>query len=282
MNIEQFIKDLKSHDKLIRMQAAENLGLTGSKQAIEPLIHALNDVDSEVRYAVVKSLSHFSDERISNILLNLLKDSAWYVRSLVALTLERNLKDNSQSLLEFLFQNDPNQLSKIYAAFSLVILDKDPEKNYLKFILKKINDDNKTIQLQAINMLGEVNNESVIDILIKHFEKLDNEGKEATIYTLSQYKNEKVEKWLLTHLKVQDALIRVTVAKVLEGFKSAEVIEKLIESLNDESSLVRSAIAITLGNIGDEIAIQPLIERLKDSDQDVVYYSKEALNKIGI
>ncbi len=284
MDIGKLIEDLKNPDIMTRMHAAEKLGKSNSIGVLEPLISSLTDSNSEVRYAVVKSLGNFKDKRVLNLLIKSLKDLAWYVRVEAGVILEKVLRDKNQSsILEFLFQNDPHKLSKLYSAFGLIMLTKDSEKKCLKFILSLLNDDDKNVRINAAAILGDIDDYTVVDTLFLSFDdEEDDEVKEAMLYALSNYPIKKVELWLIKNLRNTKSSIRSIIVQVLGNFKSETSVPKLIEMLNDDDSYVRSCAAIALGNIGKDVAIQPLIERLKDPDNDVVYYSKEALGKIGI
>ncbi|HEO65366.1 MAG TPA: HEAT repeat domain-containing protein [Spirochaetes bacterium] len=282
MNIDELIQDLKNPDSLKRMEAAEELGRSRENQAIQPLISSLNDTDAEVRYAVVKSLGQFEDDSITRAVMNSLKDPAWYVRAQAGVILENNIAENSQSILEFLFQNDPHKLSKLCVAFSLVTLEKDNEKTYLKFILDLLNDDDLNVRIHAATILGDLGDSSVVDTIMKSFESQNLSVKQAMIHTLSHYYSAEVEKWLSAILNEDNVELKSSVIQAYEMFASDFAVSQLILSLSDENPYIRSCAAIALGNTNNESAIQPLIERLKDPDHNVVYYSKKALGKIGI
>jgi len=282
MNIQELISQLQDSDKVKRITAAEKLGESLSAEAIEPLILSLDDKDSEVRYAVLKSISKFEDERIPSVFMKALKDKTWYVRCEAAIELEQILNENSPSVLEFLYVNDPEKLSKLSTAFALVNLNRDGEKKYQKFILSQLSDEDKSIRIHAAMMLGDLKEPGILGQVQKVFQEQDDEAQSAIILSMSNYHTSDVEDWLLDLLKHRKSSVRSTVAKVLEGFDSDKVVSQLIEALNDEHKDVRSSSAITLGNLQKEEAIQALIEKLKDPNDDVVYYSKEALGKIGI
>ncbi len=282
MNIDKLIQELKNPDSLKRMEAAEKLGQLSPNQAIESLISSLTDTNPEVRFAVIKSLGQFEDENITRAIMNSLKDPAWYVRAQAGIVLENSIPETSQSILEFLFQNDPHKLSKLCVAFGLVTLEKDNEKTYLGFILDLLNDDELNVRIHAATLLGEIGDSSVADTIMKQFDFQDLSVKQAMIQTLSHYYNAKIEKWLAPILNDDNIELKCSVIQAYEQFASDFAVSQLLVSINDENPYIRSCAAIALGNIANERAIQPLIEKLKDPDHNVVYYSKKALGKIGI
>ncbi|MDH4130132.1 MAG: HEAT repeat domain-containing protein [Spirochaetota bacterium] len=282
MNIEKFIKDLKDPESSKRMQAAENLGKIEQKEAIDPLISSINDTNGEVRYAIVKALDHYNGDRISNILLQLLKDNEWYVRFQSGLILEKKLNGKNLSILEFLYNNDPHKLSKLCAASALIALDQDPEKKYFKFILNLLNDDDNAIRIQAVNFLSEIGDQSSVEKIIEEFNNQNKEVKLIMISILSKFQNNKIENWLIGLIDNADPDFKEMIIKGLGNFNSDLAVSQLIKLLDDDNSYIKSLSAITLGNLGNSLAIEPLIKKLDDPDQDVVFYSKEALSKIGI
>ena len=69
-----FLPKLKSESTEMRSYAAEALGEVGDAQAIQPLIKALEDVDSTVRRFAISSLGHLRALRAIDVLLPFLAD----------------------------------------------------------------------------------------------------------------------------------------------------------------------------------------------------------------
>lgn len=281
MDINHYIDELNNPDQYKRMQAAEYLSKSNSKEIINPLLECLEDESPEVRYSVVKALGQFPDYNISNSLLNLLKDPAWFVRVKTAIVLEKNLKDSAQSILEFLQKNDPHVFSRLHSAFALIILNRDTEKNFLKFIIEHLNDDDIAIQKQALALIGDLNDESVIESLFDCFYDSNDEVQALIIKILYKYQNETVDNWFIEQLTNKDPNIRCAILKVMDKSESSRLLEPIISALDDEDDYVQCCAAIALGNIGDEKAIEPLLQKLVSDNKDLVFYAKEALNKIN-
>ncbi len=281
MDVEENINNLMNDDPFIRIKAAENLGKSGNTIVIKPLIDSLNDDDHNVRYCKIRALTSFNDSRVSQVLIQHLKDSQWYIRSLCAIKLEKYLLDTNESALELLFQNEINIYSKINCALSLIILGKDTEKKYLEFILDLLNDDNIQVRSYVITILKDIDDNNVVDKLIHIFNEQDDQLKGLIIISLSHYQSEQVEVFFKTILNHPNPDIREKIVQGLEKFTSNKSLDYLIEFLKDENDLVRLRAVIALGNRGNDKAIPSLIENLKDSDQNIVYYTQKALNKIG-
>ncbi|HEX2913416.1 MAG TPA: HEAT repeat domain-containing protein [Chloroflexia bacterium] len=62
-SVEKYINDLRNRQSIIRYIAADALGQLGNRQAVEPLIHLLNDPDWLVRFEAARSLGRIGDPR---------------------------------------------------------------------------------------------------------------------------------------------------------------------------------------------------------------------------
>ncbi len=283
MNLDKLIKELKAPEPIKRMQAAEKLGKLNYPPVVDYLIDSVNDENPEVRYYVINALKRFKDKRVPAVIAQLLKDPIWYVRIKSGLILEDNLKkENKSSILEFLYKNDNNKLSKLYSAFAIITMNKDYDKKYADFILSLLKNNDINIRINAVSVLGSIKDYNCLDQLILLFNEQDDQVKEAIVYAMSNYTCEKVELWLYSLLKYKNHRIRSATVKVLGGYKKKSTVSKLITALNDENSYIRSEAAVALGNLGSKKAIQPLVKKLNDKDKNVVYYTKKALEKIGI
>jgi HEAT repeat protein len=72
--IEALIAALKDNDSNARRRAADDLGELKDKRAVEPLIAALKDSDSSVRKSAAKALGKIKDSRAVDPLIQALKD----------------------------------------------------------------------------------------------------------------------------------------------------------------------------------------------------------------
>ncbi len=72
--VEPLVLALTDHDTEIRSDAAEALGMLGCRQAVEPLFDALSDLDNDVREAAAKALGQIGDARAEGPLIQLLSE----------------------------------------------------------------------------------------------------------------------------------------------------------------------------------------------------------------
>jgi len=112
--IQQWIKDLRDEEPLVRWQAATHLGRTQDARAVEPLIEALGDTDEGVRREVTKALGEIGDPRAAKIL----DDTDEFVR-LNALGALENIEGNEATKLLIAALKNDSPMVRMNAAASL-------------------------------------------------------------------------------------------------------------------------------------------------------------------
>jgi HEAT repeat protein len=85
--LEELKANLKSSEAKVRRKAAVDLGKTQNRDAVAPLLAAVQDPDLGVREEIVKSLGLLRDQSAITMLLTTIKDPAESVReeSIIAL-----------------------------------------------------------------------------------------------------------------------------------------------------------------------------------------------------
>ena len=229
--VEPLIQALKDKDSDVREVAAEVLVKIG-EPAVEPLIQALKDENQFVRWGAALALGEIGDERAVEPLINALKDEDSDVRMEAAEAL------------------DQMGWKPGYAT----------EKAYY-LVAKKEWD-------EAVK-LGEPAVEPLINAL------KDKEAAEALV----KIGDERAVEPLINALKDEDSGVRWEAAEALVKIGEPAV-EPLIHALKDEDSDVRAAAAKALGKIGDERAVEPLTEALEDESYQVREAAKKALADI--
>ncbi len=102
----KFIQKLTDKDKHVRRNTAITLRyarineLRGNEQVVSPLIQALKNEDSNVRYNVANILGEIGDERAVKPLIHALEDNNRFVRSSAAGALVKCLISQGDSLAE--------------------------------------------------------------------------------------------------------------------------------------------------------------------------------------
>src|SRR5205823_3271229 len=115
MSTEYDIRLLKHSDLSVeRSYAAIRLGQPGNRKAVEPLIDALGDVDSEVRGRAAAALGRIGDQAAIDPLIAALRDPAPFVRLKAVIALgELRAKRAMEPLLARL--KDENEESEVRA-----------------------------------------------------------------------------------------------------------------------------------------------------------------------
>ncbi len=166
--IDDLIDELVDWDEATREEAAKALGFTEEEKAIDPLIEALNQDDSEdVRAAAALSLGKFYDNRkIPNELGQAIeKEESPIVRVAIANSIG-NLESNTgaQYLLKILEQEEVSWVREaIIEAFGNIKLNDE----YLETIMTCLKEDpSEEVRIQASLSLKKKINPEYLDILL--------------------------------------------------------------------------------------------------------------------
>jgi HEAT repeat protein len=185
---------LASKDVKMRTNAARTMGLTGSADAVDPLIVAVTDVDSNVRSEAVASLGLIQSPKAVPTLIKALNDSYWLVRSEAADALghekdvsavgplldtvsdpDTNVASSAETALVALTQvkgvtadmfaahlNDVNPKIAMISAICLAVM-KDPRATPV--LIKLAASPDVATRLHAVKGLGETGDPAVIPTL---------------------------------------------------------------------------------------------------------------------
>lgn len=131
--LEFLLRQLRSgEDAAARGSAASALGDTASKEAIEPLVRALEDTETNVRICAIQSLGEIGDEKALEALALCLKDS--------------------------------NSAIRRHAAGSLGLIK---DKRVIAVLVQALQDKDDDVRWHAVESLGETGDEAAIEPLIE-------------------------------------------------------------------------------------------------------------------
>jgi HEAT repeat protein len=245
---EPLIHALK--DEYVRWDAANALAKIGGP-AVEPLIRALTNEDSNVRLGAARALGYIGNARAVEPLIHALKDE--YVRWEAVACLGK-IGD-----------------ARAAEPLSLVLL------NNADRIFSQMTDDQEDAVRRALSRIGEPAVEPLIQVLYKC---AGARNPYSIIYALADLGEPAVEP-LINALKDNDKDVRRGAAIALGEIGDVRAVEPLINALKDNDKRVRSEAVIALGEIGDVRAVEPLINALEDNDGNVRIGAVKALCKIG-
>jgi HEAT repeat protein/beta-lactamase regulating signal transducer with metallopeptidase domain len=285
--------------------ALEEIG----KQAVEPLLKALNDTDPTVRMRVVHILGELGDARAFGPILARLSDEDAGVRQAAAWAMgENHYREAIDPLRKSLSDESPGvREMAIWALMEMEDIGSTPA-----FAKALKEDENVEVRRNAAYALGESKQQDTVDALIAALKDPDSEVRETAVWALGELGNPKAVPALIEMLKDPEADIREKVlwALVEIGDKgAAEHIRPLIKdenadvrenaiwalsefedtasapefmaALDDENPDVREQAVWVLGEIKYVEAVPALIERLKDENADVREHAVIALMEIG-
>jgi HEAT repeat protein len=241
--IQPLKKVLKRESRVLRAGVARALGEIGDSRAVEALIEALKDEDSDVRENSIDALVKIAKKDLGVVdkLIKTLRDKDSDVRGGIAKVLG-NLgwepKSEEERVLYYIANGDWDECVKMGAVA-------------VEFLIERLKDKNSDVHDKSIDSLVKIAKKDlgVVDKLIKA-------------------------------LKDEDSYVRISVAWALGEIGDARAVDALIEALRDEDSYVRESIAWALGAIGDARAVDSLIKTLKDDDYFVRESAKVALFRI--
>ena len=245
---------LNHHDLVVRSSAAYRLGKIRSKQAVDALIHTLNDdeEDSIVRYSATEALENIGGKQAVNILINGLK------------------------------HKDSNVRWKAVEAIANIFNDKA-----VNYLISSLYDNQFVVSLKAINVLEKIGNTAVINIFCEVLNSNTHPFiRERIVEALVNIGDKNIHDYLIKGLKNRglknrcfEVHLRILAALVKLGYVSMK--NHLVSATYHENPEVRWRAIHYLGQVGSKSEKNTLIEALEDENSDVRRYAAQALGQIG-
>lgn len=233
------------YDWETRMEAAERLAKIDDPATIHPLIQALGDRDSFVRWKAV-----------------------------------RGLKEKGRSATEALIQalNDDDTAIRIGAAYTLGSIS---DKVATLALIGALADEEVDVRARAAEALGKIGDTEAVSTLISALDDRSKIVRGRALQALIHIGQPAIKPLVKTIESGDEALVtRWMAARTLVSMGEPAV-EELIIALDHPAWDVRLRTAETLGQIGDPRAVKPLVRLLDDPDPHVRMQAKEAIAKIG-
>ena len=186
--VEPLLDLLKDQVSSVRSQAAGALGQLGAERAVEPLVDLLKDQSSSVRSQAAGALGQLGAERAVEPLLDLLKSKNKDFRRSVFIALGRINQHQVQDVILDIFNKDKRYVVQQAAALALLALGREegvaklyefaqhpsankrkilakslgeiPTKLGAELLLELLDDNNRSVQLQAIESVGSIKSEA--------------------------------------------------------------------------------------------------------------------------
>ncbi len=237
----------------VQSDARKALVMIG-EAAVEPLIQALKDEDSQVRGNAILALGEIGDRRAVEPLIQAIKDEDEYIR---------------QKAAEVLYK----------------LQDERAVKNLVEYFISALNNYDKSVRRRAADYLGEMGDPTAIEPLIQVLGDSDFYVRQSASKALGKMPVESAVEPLINTLGNEKVSIRVSAQELLKGIGELAV-PRLLEALKEGSSdnLRRNSAKLLADSVpmGDtKAAVPPLMKALHDGDAMVRAYSARALGKLG-
>lgn len=150
---------LNDPSPVVRRRAVNALLERGSREAIPPLIRALNDKDKKVRWMAAYALGRLGEEGYEeafDAIVKALDDEDWNVRRIVALQLRHSNPEVLDPLLKAI--KDQNPFVRQYAAFGL---GRTHNTGAVKVLVRALRDDVREVRDYAgwaLDLIAKKNN----------------------------------------------------------------------------------------------------------------------------
>ena len=234
-NIKGLIKALKYNNNYVqgfapeahyfRSSAAEALGKIGDKRAVEPLIEALRDSFSDVRYYAARALGEIRDSRVVEPLIEALRDEDYEVRGNAALALGKiGDKRAVEPLTKSLKNKDRGVRMRATEALDrLGWIPKDDSEKTRYLIAKKQWDELVKLGVPAVGSLIETLEDEDINIECGATIREGIAVREGAARTLGKIEDKRAVEPLTKALKDGDESIRRAAKNALEKIKTKKI-----------------------------------------------------------
>lgn len=195
-------------------------------------------------------------------LIQILKDKDSKVRSETINTLLKH--DNPEVRLTAckILLNDDIRTIKLEA---IIALENIKDRRAVEALATALDDKDEDVRNAAIKVLKQVDYIDVVGLLLLRLNSQDEHVRLNTVEALQRIRDDKAKDALITALNDKSDDIRVRVAWLLGVMEYKRAVVPLIEALKDESEQVSSQAAISLASLKDDRVIEPLINALADN-----------------
>lgn len=269
---------LQDTDPLLREIAIESLVNIGSPEVIAPICNMIGDPNEFVRSAAVRALVTLQCMLSVEMINSLLNDESELVRAetIWAIPLANDIHIK-ETILKAL--NDESPTVRINMLYSISKMQTEDMHIY---VFRMLGDQDVSVRRTAIQVLGEIQNQSAIDSLKTLLSSdVDNNVRFWCAWSLARLGNPIGVTLLIEALNDAEPWKRMRSVEAL-GYidKTCATLPFLIKKLGDSHPRVRQYAAQALGRLRCFDAVQPLIDALKDPSSNVRGYAIWALGEI--
>jgi HEAT repeat protein len=270
--IQDLTNQLKSPKAKTRRKAAEELGKTNSREAVPPLLPAVDDPDQGVRLNAVRSLGQLRDKDAITMLLKALDDPDAAVRDNAILSLVALYVDPQS---EFVVTRMAKEVVKTLNPFSDKVKD-DPtvvdsyttvNQSVTDGIAKKLRDSDEGVQIEAAYALGILRAQNAVPAMLETMLTATPHLKIALLRSFYKIKDLSVDEKLLRFLNDPNTNVQfetIQTLGLLRSKKAIPTLQKFYEQQADDKLRLKSLEAMAL--IGDPSLNEIFRRNLKDPE----------------
>lgn len=237
--VEDLISRLQDRDDLLRMAAAEALGILADARAIQPLIRTtLRDPAPQVRAHAAEAVALIEGERAVDVLVAALSDPDYGTR-LRALEALEVIRVEDTSHLESALR-DPNVEVRRRAALAL------ERVGYLDRIIRELTSEDRTVCARAYASTLELGQVGLTDSVVAYIHHESFEVRALIARICGELGVARVAPLLRGRLNDDEWPVRAAICEALGRLKAPETVPALVEVLVDPEETVREAAAEAL------------------------------------
>lgn len=302
---------VKSPGSTMRCRAVEALANakdTFKNQAIEVLLKALNDSDTRVQLAAVKSLGILkATQSLDSLIFTLQNEHLWEetINSLILISetgpLMKPLEESEYSKVRLGICRVFGALTPQDGVPSLIARLEDPErtirlaaldalgkigsKKPIAAIITMLTSRDKRERAKAAETLGYLRDPQPIPYLLDQEEDSSREVREASTEALRKLGEAlELDKLInaMRQLRSSDSTLQEKGLSTLTTLLEEQIVPLLVDWLQSPNSLTRTGVLLALGRIKwTETPESPITARLQDDDSEVRMAALQALKNLG-
>ncbi len=305
LTVEEACEKLEHGTLAEQCEAAEYLGIAGDEAALEPLIVALSDENTELRQCAAMALGELGSSRAVPALTRALRDRDRAVQWFAATSLAKLGEPATKALLTELQSGDEDA-----AVGAAIALGRMREPRAVGPLLELLSSPDLYVREQAVEALVAIGKPSV-EPLVKVLGSDNAVAKKSAVVALGRLSDAEAAASLVKLLGGRDLVARHYAMVALRGMgpgafdvleealssrnpsvqkaaceilgfaRDARAAKRVAELLDADDESVRWTAAKTLGAIDGEFAVASLIRALEDPSARVREVTVLALGKIG-
>jgi HEAT repeat protein len=250
-----------------------------SKEAIAPLVSALKDKASEVRFnAALSVINIIKKSKLDHILYNKGNSFCGYKIWNAEFVFDKKELNKALEYLIIMLKKDDAKLRSTAAT----LLGEIENELVLEDLIKALEDSEESVRLEAAKALGMLKSSRAFEPLLKALKCESNSIKMAVVEALGKLEDNRSIEPLMNIIKNDHSKdVRARAVDALRAYRCDNIYDILAEALQDVDAIVRKSAADVMGLLAEPKAVAPLAVALIDKNVKVRHKAALALGDIG-